>query len=83
MIFSSKLSKFGKGNNLSSSMENKNTIIIYYFLDGIFKKEITIDDNGLSLKKLEANLPYNEVIPINKYLITRIDKSVGIIKNED
>ena len=83
MVFSSHLSKLGKGKNLASIMENKNKISIYFFNNGITKKEIEINQNGLDLKRINVSLGYNEVVPINNnILVTRIDKSIGIINNE-
>lgn len=79
MIFSNRISKFGKGENLSARMDNKTSITIYYFLDGIMKKNVKIDKDNLSLTKLKSSLPYNEVVPIDeKYLVTRINKSLGV-----
>jgi len=78
MVFSSQISKFGKGENLSLFMESKEKILIYYFNESTYKKEILISDNNLSLNKTDLNLPYNEVIQIDDFLITRIDKSLGI-----
>jgi len=84
MLFSSRVSKFGKGDNLSAIMEEINKISIYYYQSGITKKVVTINDNNMTLSKTNINLPYNEVIPINKnYLVSRIDKSIGIIRNEE
>jgi len=84
MIFSSKISKFGKGSNLSAYINSPDKISIYYFLDGISKKIVSIVDNNIFLSKTNSVLPYNEVIQINdNYLISRIDKSLGIIKYEE
>jgi len=82
MVFSSKLSKFGKGKYLSATIKNNKTIYIYYFLSGILNKEVNIENNNMTLNKNNINLPYNEVVEIGNYLVTRLDKSIGIIINE-
>ena len=82
MFFSSRLSKFGKGKNISAIMDNEQKISVYCFEQGIIKKEVLISDSHLVLNKVAVNLPYNEVIPVNNYFITRIDKSIGIINND-
>lgn len=78
MIFSSKLFKFGKGNNLSLFMKTPEKINIYYFKDGILKKELSVTNHGLTLNSENINLPYNEVIEFDNFLITRIEKTIGI-----
>lgn len=82
MIFSTKLSKFGKGKNLSAIMTDSNLISVYYFENGIVKKNIHIDQENIILSRENTQMGYSEVIPINQhFLISRIDKSIGIIKN--
>ena len=84
MVFSSRLAKFGKGSNLSAIMNEKNKISIFFFKEGISKKDVTISDNGMTLNQPELSLGYNEVIPIDeKHLVTRIDKSIGVIEYGD
>ena len=83
MMFSSKLAKFGKGENLSAIMHSKDKISIYYFDKGIGKKTLNIIDGSYNLVRENLSLGYNEVIPISyNYLVSRIDKSIGIIFNE-
>ena len=82
MIFSSSFSKFGKGTNPSAIMPSKDKIIIYYNDNGIRKKIVKIENDKLSLISEKVNLAYSEVCPISNYLVTRISKSLGIIKNE-
>lgn len=83
MMFSNKLSKFGKGKNLSAFMEDKHHLIVYYFEKGISKKEIIIEEENISMNKKDEPLGYHEVIPVtNNILITRIDKSIGLVSNE-
>ena len=83
MLFSTKLSKFGKGKNISAIMNSKEKINIYFFENGISKKEVFIEKNNLTLKRCNTALAYNEVIPINETtLVTRINKSIGIIHYE-
>lgn len=78
MVFSSKISKFGKGDNISLYMETEDKICVYYLKDSVFKKELKIIDNEFSLNETNENYPYHEIIQINNFLITRIDKSIGI-----
>lgn len=83
MLFSSKLSKFGKGKNIAAVMNTKDKITIFYFEKGISKKEVNVNSQGLTLNRVNVSLGYNEVIPLdNILLVTRIDKSIGIINNE-
>lgn len=83
MIFSSKISKFGKGSNLSAYINTLGQISIFYFLDGVSEKIVNINEDNITLSKTNTLLPYNEVIQINEnYLVSRIDKSLGIIKHE-
>ena len=52
------------------------------FEKGISKKEITINEDRVNMDKKEVYLGYHEVIPVTgNILITRIDKSVGLINN--
>ena len=82
MIFNPRFCKFGKGFNLSAFIKD-NIIHIYYFNNGILKKELTAINNKYDLNKTNLELSYDEVIPINdNYLLTRIEKNLGIIKNE-
>lgn len=83
MIFSNKISKFGKGENVSAHMKTNNQIDIFYYKNGVYKKEVEITNNGLILNSVNVNLPYNEVIQIDNFLITRIDRSIGIILNNE
>ena len=78
MVFSSKISKFGKGDNISLYIKDPNKILIYYFKDGIMKKELNISKNKTELVFTNETFPYNEVIQISNFLITRIDKNIGI-----
>ena len=79
MTFSNRISKFGKGENLSARMDDKNNITIYFFLDAIMKKNVRIENENLILTKSKSSLPFNEVVPIDKnYLVTRINKSLGV-----
>ena len=82
MIFSSKFAKFGKGENLSLFIKEPNLMSVYYFLDGTKKKEVTFTNNSVYLKSFNQTFPYHELIEINNYLITRVNKSIGIIKYE-
>ena len=80
MTFSTRISKFGKGTNISAIMNDKNMISIYFYLNGIMKKEVKIDNDNLTLTLKKNTYPYNEVIPINNsFLATRINKSLGVI----
>ncbi len=83
MMFGSRLAKFGKGKNLSAIMFTKNVISIYFFQEGITKKEVIINGDTLILKTTSEVFPYNEAIPLDSnYFVTRLDKSLGIVKNE-
>ena len=83
MLFNSKFSKFGKGTNITATLNSNNTISIYYFDNGVNLKTVIIDGNQLLLKREPLNLGYNEIIKLNEnLLITRIDKNIGIINNE-
>ena len=83
MIFSNKVSKFGKGKNVSAYMPENNKINIYFYNSGILKKSVTISSYSYSLTSVTCNMPYNAVIEIadNSY-VTRLDKSIGITINE-
>lgn len=81
MIFSNKISKFGKGDNISLFMETPEKINIFYFKDGVFKKELLIDNFNLILNQTKSQFSFNEIIQLDNFLITRIDKSIGIISN--
>ncbi len=84
MMFSTKLSKFGKGVNLSAIMETSNKISIYYFEKTVTKKEVNISETNLSLERTNETFPYLEVIPLGgNFFVSRLDKSIGIIKNEE
>jgi len=84
VIFNSSLSKFGKGTNLATIMPSKTEIDIYYFLNCIMKKTISISDQNMQMKKEKTNLPYNFVIPLaENYFVARIDNNIGIVKNEE
>lgn len=83
MVFSSKISKFGKGKNINAYMIAPNLIYIYYFKDGLLKKELSIKNSDLSLVSKNISLPYNEIIKTQNYLITRLDKNIGIINNNE
>ena len=79
MTFSTRVSKFGKGSNISAIMSDKNTISIYFYLKGIMNKEVKIDGDNLTLTLKNKTYPYSEVIPLDKsYLATRIGKSIGV-----
>ena len=83
MIFSTYLRKLGRGTNLSVIMNEKDKISIYFFEKGISKKEVEISNENFNLKRISMSLGYNEVLPLTeKYLLTRIDKSLGIINHE-
>jgi len=83
MLFNSKFSKFGRGHNISAIMTDENQIEIYYFNKGVSKKVLKIEDKNFNLSSTNQTFPYNEVIPINNnFLVTRLDKSIGIICNE-
>ena len=79
MIFSNKVSKFGKGLNLSAFMPTSSSIIVYYYNGGIHKKTFSISNNTYTLSSTMAQLPYNQVIQIqDNCLVTRLNKSLGI-----
>ncbi len=81
MIFNNQFSKFGKGENISAIMPSENSISIFYYLGGIGKKQVEINDDNISLKKEKVSLPYFEVIALDEnYIITRIDKSLAVNK---
>lgn len=83
MIFKTNPSKFGKGEYVSAYMPSKSQILIYYNNGGVLLKKVDISKTGLSLTKENISFPYSQIIPINNsYLVARIDKSIGIIKNE-
>ena len=83
MIFSNKISKFGRGKNVSAYMPSTDNINIYYFNSGIILKSVSDNDNTYTLENISCNLPYNEVIKIDdNCLVTRLDKSIGIYINE-
>lgn len=83
MLFNNKFSKFGRGKNISTIMTNEKQIDVYYYNKGILKKTIKIEDQTLTLTNSNQTFPYNEIIPVtNKYIVTRIDKSIGITTNE-
>ena len=83
MIFSSKFAKFGKGENISLFVKKPNLISVYYFLDGTKKKEVNFVNGSLTLKSFNQTFPYHELIEVNNYLITRVNKSIGIINYEE
>ena len=79
MTFSTRVSKFGKGSNISAIMNNKDTISIYFYLKGIMKKEVKIEGDNLNLTLKNGTYPYSEVIPLDEsFIATRIDKSMGV-----
>ncbi len=83
MIFSNKISKFGRGQYLSAYMPASNSIKIYFYNSGIMLKNITINDNSYSLTSNAVDLPYNAVINVDgSHLVTRLNKSIGIINEE-
>ncbi len=80
MLFSSRLAKFGKGENLSAIMFSPDLLSIYYFEKGITRKDVHLDT--MTLERVKVNLPYREVIPVDQNtFVTRLDKSIGV-KNE-
>ena len=81
MVFSNRLAKFGKGSNLSAIMNEKDKISIFFFRKGISKKDVFISDTGMTLSGAELALGFNEVIPVDdKHLVSRLDKSIGVIE---
>ena len=83
MIFSSKVSKFGKGKNVSAYMPSNNSIRIYSYNSGMTLKNVSINNDGYSMTKSACNMPYNAVIEIdNNAFITRLNKSIGLQVNE-
>ena len=80
MVFSKKISKLGKGENLTVHMETPEKINMYFFKNGVNKKEVKINNNNFELETSKQTLPYNEVIQINDFLITRLERSIRIIK---
>lgn len=83
MLFSSKLSKIGKGNNVSAFMPNKNQISIYSYNSGIIEKDVNLANPRISLTKKVTTFPYHQIIKItNTLFVSRLDKSIGIFSNE-
>lgn len=84
MLFSSKISKIGKGENLSAYMPNKNAIDVYCYNNGIIKKNIEIASSKINLTKEITSFPYHEIIKISDTLfVSRLDKSMAINQNEE
>ena len=82
MVFSSKFSKFSKGENISLFMKNENEISVFYFNENVKNKIVNTTNGSITTNNTNKAYPYQEVIQINNYLITRMNKSIGIIKNE-
>jgi len=83
MIFSKTVSKLGKGSNFSAFVSAPKELSIYYFNSGIMHKKAEVLNNRINLYSEKVNLPYNEVLELQGgYLVTRLGKSIGIIKNE-
>lgn len=83
MIFSNKISKFGRGYNISAYMSSNTNLKIYFYNSGIMNKNITIEDNSFNLTNINVNLPYNALINVDgSHLVTRLNKSIGIINEE-
>lgn len=83
MVFSARVSKFGRGENLTVCMPSSDTIFIYYQDKGINKKIVKINENSLTLTKENINLNFNELVPIkDNYFLSRIDKSLSLVKYE-
>lgn len=84
MLFSSKISKIGKGENLSAYMPTKNTIDVYCYNNGIIKKNIEIANSKINLTKEITSFPYYKIIKIsNTLFVSRLDKSMAINQNEE
>lgn len=84
MIFSNKIYKTGKGKNLSAFMPSENQILIYYFGNGINKKQVDISYlNGnlnFNLTKENLELSYDNFIRLNSnFAVVNIDNSISII----
>lgn len=83
MLFSSKISKIGKGDNLSVFMPNKNEILIYSYNSGIIEKSVDLSDSKINLTKKVTTFPYHQIIKISDSLfVSRLDKSMSIFNNE-
>ena len=84
MLFSNRFSKFGKGTNLNAIMPSRDLISIYYFLDAIEKKNVKMEGETLRLERENLSLGYSEVVPLGENnFVTRIDKSLGIMTDEN
>lgn len=83
MIFTNRLAKFGKGENLAAIMNTPTLISIYFFERGIARKDVKLDGDSMTLERVKVSLPYRQVIPIDQTtLVTRLDKSIGVFKYE-
>ena len=83
MTFDNKISKFGKGEKLTAYMPDESTIYIYYFLGGLQLKKVHIGQS-LTLSREKLNLGYKQIIRLdNQFIVTAIDRSLGIKNEQD
>lgn len=83
MLFSNKVSKIGKGENISVFMPDKNTIYVYFYNSGVMKRTLIFENEKIKLEQDNNVLSCHKIIQLsNNLFLSRFDKNLRIYSNE-